>query len=336
MSKSFIVTGCLGFIGSHFVRKCLQEGHYVYGIDKKTYAANELILKEFQDTGEYQQLFKFSQEDISKLEYLPDCDYVVNFAAESHVDNSINRSTEFLDSNVYGVHRLLSLVSSKSQYKAPLFVQISTDEVYGDNLTPIDFTEEQKLQPSNPYSASKASADMFVLSWHRTFGIDYLLFRPTNNYGTNQHPEKLIPKSIQLLMREEKIKIHGDGSFQRCWLHVDDTCDAIYDTITGGYKNFTFNISGDEFITIKDVAYMICESYFTKTSNTGVLDNMRDLIPQFWDDHWIEYNYFRKGADEIYKINDSKLRSTVDWFPKRKFKDNIDVIVTDVLTNYRW
>ncbi len=321
--SSIVITGCFGFIGKNFLKKCLKLGHYVYGIDNLSYSA----LNEYDSEIMQNENFKFVKEDISKLEYLPDCDYIVNFAAESHVDNSIANSEKFLDTNVKGTTRLLDLVKQKSNYKMPLFVQISTDEVYGDNKTHKYFTEEQILNPSNPYAASKASADLIVLSYARTHNISYVIFRPTNNYGVGQHPEKFIPKSIQLLMRKQKIQIHGDGSFERCWLHVEDTCDAIYnflkiDFINNKYRNQIYNISSDEFISIEKIAYDVVKHYYL----TGFVDPLK----------FIEYNYERKGADINYRIDSTKLRYVVDWKPYRKFTEEIDKIINDVKLNFRW
>ena len=324
--KSVIVTGCFGFIGSHFTRLCLESGFYVYGIDSLTYAADQRQLHKFF-IDEFSGQFEFIQEDISKLKYLPDADFLVNFAAESHVDNSIINSEKFINSNIKGVVRLLDLIKQKQQYKVPLFIQISTDEVYGDNKTNISYTEEQIPNPSNPYAASKLSADYFILSYHKTHNISYLIFRPTNNYGVGQHSEKLVPKSIQLLMRGEKIQLHGNGSFERCWLHVEDTCDAILKTLKESesnefIKNNIYNISGDEYIKIKDIAHDIVNNFGEYTEN----DNIGH----------IEFDYYRKGADVNYRINDDLLRRIIHWSPQRKFKDEIKKIIKYTKEHFRW
>ena len=177
--KIVYVTGCLGFIGSYFTQKALQLGWKVYGVDKKTYAADPKLLETFKTYSN----FTFAEEDIKDLTHLYDCDYVVNFAAESHVDNSIERSDEFINSNVLGVKNLLDLVRSKNTNAGdrPIFFQISTDEVYGD-IEKGAHTEADILKPSNPYSATKAAAEMLLVAYARTYGIDYIITRSSNNY----------------------------------------------------------------------------------------------------------------------------------------------------------
>ena len=152
--------------------------------------------------------YEFIQKDINDLNHLPSCDILINFAAESHVDNSINDTSPFIKSNVLGVHNLLELVRGKPSYDKPLFIQISTDEVYGDSLDGF-FKETDRLHPSNPYAASKASAEMMVLSYHRTYGLDYVITRSTNNYGERQYSEKLIPKTIECIVNNKKIPTVG-------------------------------------------------------------------------------------------------------------------------------
>ncbi len=327
--KSIVITGGIGFIGSHFVEKCLKNEYNIYCIDNLTYAANLNKLEQFLSNDN----FTFIENSIQNLDYLPDSDIVINFAAESHVDNSISNSEKFLDTNIKGVIRLLDLIKEKSNYKMPLYIQISTDEVYGDNKSDKPYTEEQKLNPSNPYAASKAAADLLILSYYRTHNVPFVIFRPTNNYGIGQHPEKLIPKSIQLLMRNKKIQLHGDGSFERCWLHVEDTCNAIYEFIEQYSEkdiNQIYNISSDEFLTIKDVAnYIYINYYFNEKFN--------NIQPSSYDSSKkIEYNYYRKGIDINYWIDDSKLRNLINWKPEKIFSEEIKKIVDYTRFNYRW
>ena len=196
--KLVVITGCLGLIGSYVTRKCLEKGWQVYGIDKCTYAANTEFIDEFISYDN----FTFVKEDIAKLKYLPHCDYVINVAAESHVGNSIVDSGDFIHSNVVGVKNLLDLIRNKPENveSKPVFFHFSTDEVYGD-ITKGQHIESDILKPSNPYSASKAAADMLVLAWARTYDIKYNILRPTNNYGMGQYPEKLIPICVKQLRR---------------------------------------------------------------------------------------------------------------------------------------
>lgn len=261
---------------------------------------------------------------------MPDCDYVVNFAAQRHVDNSIVDRNEFLRTNILGVKNLLDLIKAKNIYNMPLFVMLSTDETYGDSLKEF-YTETQILSPSNPYSASKCAGDMLILSYNRTYKVPYVIFRPTNNFGCWQHPEKLIPKSIQLLMRGEKIQLHDDGSAMRCWLHAEDTAKAIYGVIERNIRNEIFNISGDCWFTIKQIAEKIVRSYIN-------VNNEKNIRCEY-----ISYGYKRAGADIVYKIDDSKLRNLTRWKPTRLFSARdiegdqvLDEIVKHVISNYRW
>ena len=217
----FLVTGGRGFIGSHFVEKALRKGHTVIDIDKMTYAANEILP---WDNNENYTLLR---EDIGEIKHLPKCDVIINFAAESHVDNSIKASEVFLKSNVLGVHNLLELVRGKEKYNRPLFFHISTDEVYGDKLHG-SFVETDKLTPSNPYSATKAAAEMLVLSYARTYGIDYIITRSANNYGPRQYHEKLIPRCLDCIETNTRIPVHGDGTYIRDWTYVEDNVDGIF------------------------------------------------------------------------------------------------------------
>jgi dTDP-glucose 4,6-dehydratase len=203
--KLVVITGCLGFIGSHVTRKCLDLGWKVYGIDSLTYASSPDLIGDF--SYEYGDNFTYINEDIADLKYLPDCDYVINTAAETHVGNSIIDSKDFLKSNINGVQNLLDLIKAKPNnvVQRPILFHFSTDEVYGD-ITEGEHTESDHLNPSNPYSASKAAADMLITAWARTYGIEYIIFRPTNNYGEYQYPEKLIPLAVKLLQRGKKIR----------------------------------------------------------------------------------------------------------------------------------
>ena len=176
--KVVYVTGCLGFIGSHVTKACLEMGWQVRGIDSITYAGHPEILQEF---AEYKN-FVFEKKDINELDWLYDCDYVINTAAETHVDNSIVDANKFVESNISGVHNLLKLIRTKENYRMPTLLHFSTDEVYGDIISGMH-KEDDMLKPSNPYSATKAAADQLVTAWGRTYGLPYVIVRPTNNYG---------------------------------------------------------------------------------------------------------------------------------------------------------
>jgi dTDP-glucose 4,6-dehydratase len=315
--KIIYITGCLGFIGSYFTRKALKMGWKVFGVDKITYAANRNLLKEFST---YEN-FTFRQTDIKDLDHLYDCDYIVNFAAESHVDNSILNSDQFVNSNILGVKNLLELVRSKSSNSGskPIFFQISTDEVYGD-IVDGEHIESDILKPSNPYSASKASADMLINAWARTYGVDYLILRPTNNYGIGQYPEKLIPLSVKNLMRNRKVRLHNDGTPVRNWLHADDTAEAVLSLIIAGVKNEIFNVAGGFEQSNLDTVKKIVGAYCGSPANT---------------DDLIDFSYSRDGQDMRYALNDDKLRR-LGWSPKKVFDNEIQSIVDYYKENFIW
>tara|TARA_Y100000310_G_scaffold317003_1_gene369410 strand:- start:5469 stop:6362 length:894 start_codon:yes stop_codon:yes gene_type:complete len=287
-----VVTGGRGFIGSHFVEKALSLGHEVIDIDKLTYCASHIL--PWDNHPNYILL----KEDISEIQHLPSCEILINFAAESHVDNSINDTRPFIKSNILGVHNLLELVRGKREYDRPLFFHISTDEVYGDTLG-VDFAEGDRLHPSNPYSASKAAAEMLVLSYYRTYGINYLITRSTNNYGERQYEEKLIPRVLSCIKQNKKIPVHGDGSYQRDWLYVKDNVDAIFTIMESGTINEIFNIGTNNHQTNLEVVYTIMDWMNCKD---------RNLI-NFVENRW--------GQDIKYAIDCSKLLA-LGWHPKNE------------------
>lgn len=316
MKKIVYVTGCLGFIGSHVTRECLASGWYVIGVDKMTYASNPKFLEEFQA----QDNFFFIHSDINDLDRLYDCDYVINTAAETHVDNSIMSSDVFLRSNVNGVHHLLELIKQQPRHKAPVFLHFSTDEVYGD-IESGSHTETDLLKPSNPYSASKAAADMLVLAWARTFGIRYVIVRPTNNYGIGQYVEKLIPKSVKYLQLNKLIDLHDQGRPIRTWLHAGDTAKAVLTIIANNCENEIFNISGNVELPNREVIKKILRTY------TGQ-DHDHD-----WEQFIMPSN--RQGQDVRYSIDDSKLQN-LGWQAQADFDVELDRVVEFYKQNFIW
>jgi dTDP-glucose 4,6-dehydratase len=287
----YIVTGGRGFIGSHFVEEALRRGDTVIDIDKMSYASHVHLP---WDTHPNYQLIK---EDISEIEHLPTCDILVNFAAESHVDNSIKASSPFVKSNILGVHNLLELVRGKPAYNRPLFFHVSTDEVYGDILDGT-FVETDKLSPSNPYSATKAAAEMLVLSYHRTYDMDYLITRSSNNYGERQYEEKLIPKSISCAEQDKKIPLHGDGSYVRDWTYVKDNVEAFFLLIDKKIKNETYNVAAENYLTNMEVSTEILRWYGKDKSSIKFVEN-------------------RWGQDLRYAVSSEKLRKE-GWVPRYK------------------
>ena len=312
-----MVTGCLGFIGSYVTRKCLEKGWKVYGVDKCTYAANKELIEEFKKSPN----FTFVKADIATLKYLPECDFVVNLAAESHVGNSIINSDDFIKSNIVGTQNLLELLRHKASNvnKRPRFIQFSTDEVYGDIIKG-QHLESDLLHPSNPYSAAKASADMLILAWARTYGIEYNILRPTNNYGKYQYHEKLIPIAVRCLQRNRKIRLHDQGDPVRTWLHAEDTAMAVLKVIERGSPNEVYNISGGFEQQNKDTVKQIIENYFS--------------TPVKWKEY-VDFGFKREGQDVRYSVDDTKLRK-LGWEPKKIFNDEIKEIVEFYRENFRW
>jgi dTDP-glucose 4,6-dehydratase len=284
-----LVTGGRGFIGSHFVEECLAKGWSIVDVDKLTYASNKSL------PWDNHKNYTFIKADISEIDHLPSCDVLINFAAESHVDNSIKSSDVFVKSNILGVHNLLELIRGKPSYDRPLFFHISTDEVYGDRHDG-KFTEDDKLKPSNPYSATKAAAEMLVLSYHRTYGIDYLITRSSNNYGERQFEEKLIPKCLQCIKEDKKIPIHGDGSYVRDWTYVKDNVNALILLIEKNIKNDVFNIAAENYLTNLTVAKEVLTWY-----------NKNENCIKFVENRW--------GQDIRYAVSSEKLKKATGWNP---------------------
>ena len=318
MKKIVYVTGCLGFIGSYVTRLCLQRGWYVKGVDKMTYAANKDLLKEFQ---QYPN-FSFVHCDINDLKFLYDCDYIINTAAETHVGNSIANSDDFVKSNIDGVHTILELMRNYRQEtgKMPTLLHFSTDEVYGD-IAEGAHTETDLLKPSNPYSATKAAADMLILAWARTYGIPYVILRPTNNYGIGQYVEKLIPKTCKYLNLGRKIPLHNNGTPIRNWLHAEDTARAVLTIIDNQVKNEIYNICGGfEQSNMETVTKII--SSVLKTPKVDIAE-------------YVDVSYSRAGQDVRYALDDTKLRN-LGWNPIKYFDLEIENIVDYYKDKFIW
>ena len=325
MGKIVYITGCLGFIGSYVTRECLKKGWHVRGIDVMTYASNPNLLDEFL---EYPN-FIFEETDINDIEFLYECDYIINTAAETHVGNSIVKSENFVHSNINGVHNLLELIRNyrAETDKLPILLHFSTDEVYGD-ITEGEHIETDMLKPSNPYSATKAAADQLITAWGRTYNIPYVILRPTNNYGIGQYTEKLIPKAIKYLGLGKKIPLHNNGDPIRNWLHAQDTADAVLTIIESGVKNEIYNICGGFEQSNWDTI-----SKLLKTMGKDINDDGEVIGEDFSD--YLDLNYSRQGQDVRYALNDSKLR-LLGWNPKMIFDNELPNIIDYYKTNFIW
>lgn len=293
---NILVTGGAGFIGSNFAELALAEGHDVTVLDALTYAgfgANVPVGCKFIKAD-------ICSPDIMTTIQYGEFDLVVNFAAETHVDNSIEDSSPFLVTNVLGVHNLLESLLTFSHKTR--FVQVSTDEVYG-SVVAGSFHEDSPLRPSNPYSASKASADLLCGSYVKTHGMDIVITRCSNNYGPRQHPEKLIPKCIERLQKGEKIQLYGSGHQKRDWIHVHDHCLGIMAAATKGKAGSVYNFGGNCCITNEAVAQLIVLLYTNSDDMAKYIENVAD----------------RPGHDFAYSMDYSKAERELGWTPQRSF-----------------
>ncbi len=302
-----LVTGCAGFIGANFTNYWLDNHaeDTVVGVDCLTYAANLPALARLKacDRFCFYQTNICDRTAMEKVFQSEDPDVVVNFAAESHVDRSIEGSRIFVETNVLGTQTLLDLCL---QYGAKRFHQISTDEVYGD--LPLDsdeaFTESSPLKPSSPYSASKAAADLLVLSYFRTHGLSVSISRSANNYGKYQHTEKLIPKAIEYALKGQRVPIYGDGRNVRDWIHVDDHCRAIDAIISGAPSGGIYNVGSG--VLLPNIVLV------------------KEILKQLGkDEDCIEFVLDRKGHDKKYALNCDKIKAELGWQPKVDFADGL-------------
>ena len=313
-----LVTGGAGFIGSNYARMIAQSHlgaiDSVIILDKLTYAGNlnniEFTLKSND--------FEFIEGDIcdenliAKLAYK--VDGIINFAAESHVDRSISNSTNFFQTNVTGVKVLLDAIKNS---KNPIrFLQVSTDEVYG-SIEIGSWDENFLLQPNSPYSASKASADLLARAYNRTFGLDIVTTRCSNNYGPYQFPEKIIPLFVTNLIENKKIPLYGSGGNIRDWLHVDDHCRGIHAVLTKGLSGEIYNIGGGKEISNNELTYSILN---LMGKDTSYIENVQD----------------RKGHDFRYSLNWDKIKDELGYLPKVSFQTGLKETIEWYKSNRSW
>lgn len=309
-----LVTGGLGFIGSNFILKILSKNEKIsiINIDDHLYGSNSLSLKKIENSENY----KFVKGNIANkqliLKLVQDCDTIVNFAAESHVDRSISNAKPFVDSNILGVYTILEAVKKFNKR----LIHISTDEVFG-SLEKESATENYRFNPSSPYSASKASAEHLVNSFFVTYGCDCIITRCTNNYGPRQFPEKLIPKTIFYAKTNKKIPIYGTGKNLRDWIHVYDHCEAIYQVLKKGKKGESYNISSNNEIDNLTIIRMIL----------SLMKKPEDMI---------EFVKDRPGHDFRYSMDSSKITKELDWSPKINFEEGLKNTIEWYVKNEEW
>ena len=321
MGKTIIVTGGAGFIGSNFIFYMLKEhpDYRIVCVDKLTYAGNLSTLSAVMDDPR----FRFVRLDICDRQGIYDLfreekpDIVVNFAAETHVDRSIEDPSVFLMTNIIGTEVLMDACR---EFGIERYHQVSTDEVYGD--LPLDrpdlfFTEDTPIHTSSPYSSSKAGADLLVLAYSRTFGLPVTISRCSNNYGPYQFPEKLIPLMIANALADKPLPVYGQGINVRDWLYVDDHCKAIDLIIHDGREGEVYNIGGHNEMRNIDIVKLICR----------YLDKPESLITFVKD---------RKGHDMRYAIDPAKIHEELGWLPETKFEDGIKKTIDWYLENRSW
>ena len=313
---TILVTGGAGFIGSCFVRHMLNShpDYKIINLDALTYCGNLENLDDVKDNPNYTFVHGNICDKKLVLGLVEQVDAVVNFAAESHVDNSIKHPEIFVETNVQGT---LNLLQAAREFKTDRYLQVSTDEVYGTLGKTGYFTETTPLAPNSPYSASKASADMLVRAYHETYGMPTLNTRCSNNYGPYQYPEKLIPFFISKLLRGEKVPVYGDGLNVRDWLYVYDHCSAIDTVLHKGKVGEVYNIGGHNEKTNMEITHLI-------------LDAMGK------DDSSIEYVQDRLGHDKRYAICNDKIQSELGWQPSLTFEEGIKITIDWYLNNQEW
>ncbi len=319
--NNILVTGGMGFIGSNFVRYILKlnQNLKIINVDKCTYAGNQENLKDVDK--KFTNRYKFYKKDIcdfdsiDKIIKIENIDFIINFAAESHVDRSIDNPTTFCISNIMGTQSLLNAAKRNNIKK---YMQISTDEVYGSlSFEDPPFTEQTPLAPNSPYSASKASADLLVKAYYKTFGLPINITRCSNNYGPYQFPEKLIPLMINNALNNKELPVYGEGINVRDWIHVVDHCAAILKILLEGRIGEIYNIGGNFEIANIDLVKKILKQ----------LDRPESLITLVKD---------RPGHDLRYAINHDKITKELRWTPEIKFNKGLEMTIQWYRNNQEW
>lgn len=325
--KNIIITGGLGFIGSNFINKIIDKNYSILNIDSLSYSSNIPLNQKFKKFDNYRFLkSSIGNLKIKKIIKNFNPHYIVNFAAESHVDRSIDNPLSFVKNNVNDLLNFLEIVRSlKKDIQLKKFIHISTDEVYGE-LTNNDkpFNEMSPYLPNSPYSASKASGDHLVRAWSKTFSMPMIITHCTNNYGPFQFPEKLIPLTINKLMNKQSIPIYGDGSNIRDWIHVDDHNDAILKLLLRGKVDNTYNISANNELTNLVLIKNICKIFRIISDNNF---NYLDLITFVTD---------RPAHDFRYSLSSKKICKEIKWKSKINFDSGLKSTIIWYMKNYKW
>lgn len=313
--KTILVTGGCGFIGSNFINYLgLHREYYIICIDNMYYSAS---LYNIDEKIRNSELFTFYKGNINNIQLIDTILHnhsvtdIIHFAAQSHVDSSFSDSLQYTEDNIKGTHTLLE--SIKRNFKHINFYHFSTDEVYGESKDNNLFNETSILQPTNPYAATKAAAEMLVVSYKFSFKLKTIIIRCNNVYGPNQYPEKLLPKFVNLLKNNKKMLIHGDGTYSRSFIHVDDVCRAVDIILHNGIFGEVYNIYSDEEYSVLDIAKII----------------LNCIKPDEYLNNWIEYTEDRPFNDKRYLLDGTKINK-LGWKPIKKLKNEIKRLIGDV------
>ena len=333
INENILVTGGCGFIGSEAIRRFSKEGYKVYNFDKLSYAScQESLVNVPKSNYNFFQGDLFNKNSISGFLNQSKPTYILNFAAESHVDRSIDGPIDFINSNIVGTYNLLeaslNYFSNLNDGKKKLFkfIHISTDEVYGSlDFKEDPFNEKSRYRPNSPYSATKASSDLLVRAWGKTYGLQFNITHSSNNYGPWQFPEKLIPLTVKNALKDRSIEVYGDGLNVRDWIHVSDHIDAIYQIMINGKSGEVYNIGGNNEVSNIDIVNLICD----------LLDKMHPRKNNKYSD-LIRFVPDRPGHDKRYGLDINKIISELSWRPKIDFSEGIKGYIEWVLENKEW
>ncbi|MFA4981066.1 MAG: dTDP-glucose 4,6-dehydratase [Candidatus Omnitrophota bacterium] len=312
--RRLLITGGAGFIGSNFIRYILDKykDYHIINLDKLTYCGNPANLKGIAKHKNYE----FVKGDIANPKLMErlvkNCDVIVNFAAETHVDRSIDDAAAFIKTNVFGTYTLLE---AAKKFKTELFIQISTDEVYG-SIAKGSFREEDAMKPNSPYSATKASGDLLARSYYTTFGVPVIVTRSSNNFGPYQYPEKVIPLFITNALEDKKVPLYADGMNVRDWLFVEDNCEGIDIVMHKGHPGQAYNIGAGAEITNLELTHIILD----------ILCKDRSLIKFVKD---------RPGHDKRYSLDITKMKD-LGWYPRHDFRSALELAVGWYKKNVSW
>ena len=324
------ITGGCGFIGTHVVKRALHNGFHVLNVDCLSYAANT---NNHDTTSQLYEHYQFEKLDIRDQDHLNRVfnvfkpDGIIHLAAESHVDRSIDRPSDFVTTNVIGTYNLLEYVRSAGISGGAgqvRFLHVSTDEVYGSLGSSGLFTETTAYNPNSPYSASKASSDHLAYAWHKTYDLDVVITNCSNNYGPYQYPEKLLPVVIHNGLNKQPIPIYGDGKNIRDWLFVEDHADALIQVLLKAEKGEKFNIGGNQELTNMSLVKMVCEILDQSTSTKFAHDTLITFVTD------------RPGHDRRYAIDSTKIKTKLGWQPKYDIRHGLKTTVEWYLSNGDW